>query len=144
MAAATSAAAAETAVGASAPLEVRARLRLRGLLEHLEALRSEQEERSSLDNADAITLCSMHASKGLEWPVVFCARLNEGECPLSVSTDAALEEERRLAYVALSRAKETLCLSHVAVEPSGGEPATASRFLAELPPALLQHVQCFG
>ena len=45
----------------------------------------------------------MHASKGLEWPLVFVARMNEGECPLSVTTDAALEEERRLAYVAPHR-----------------------------------------
>lgn len=128
---------------ANSPLEERSRLRLRGLLEHFEMLRSEQEERISIDNADAITLCSMHASKGLEWPLVLCARMNEGECPLAVVGDAALEEERRLAYVALSRAKDQLYLSHIAVEPKSGEPAMPSRFLSELPSASLTHVQVY-
>ena len=87
-------------------------------------------------------LCSMHASKGLEWPLVLCARMNEGECPLAVVGDAALEE-RRLAYVALSRAKDQLYLSHIAVEPKSGEPAMPSRFLSELPSASLTHVQVY-
>jgi superfamily I DNA/RNA helicase len=132
------------AVDAFASLEARARLRLRRLLAHFEVLRAEQEERISDDNADAITLCSMHSSKGLEWRHVMVARLNEGECPLTCVNEAAIEEERRLAYVALSRAKQRLFLSHVAVEPSGGGPAEPSRFLDELPPALLHHVQVYG
>ena len=68
--------------------------------------------------------------------------MNEGECPLSVGSDAALQEERRLAYVAMSRAAHRLYLSHVAVDPRGGE-ATPSRFLHELPPELLEHVQAY-
>ena len=86
----------------------------------------------------------MHASKGLEWDHVLVPRLNEGECPLTSEHEAQIEEERRLAYVALSRAKQSLHLSHVAVDPRGGGPAEPSRFLAELPPALLQHVQVYG
>ncbi len=55
---------------------------------------------------------------------------------MAVTGGAALEEERRLAYVALSRAKERVYVSHIAVEPTG-EPATASRFLTEIPPPLI-------
>jgi hypothetical protein len=141
---AVGAAAAERA-NANAPLEVRARLRLSGLLEYLEALRLEHEERIANDDRDAITLCSMHASKGREWPLVFVARLNEGECPLNVQTELGMEEERRLCYVALSRARERLCLSYVTVEPGASrELAMPSRFLAELPKELLTHEQLFG
>ena len=120
------------------PLEARCRARLEGFLRYAESLRLEQHEVIARDNADAITLCSMHASKGLEWPVVFAARMNEGECPLAVQSDAGLQEERRLAYVAMSRAKSLLHLTHVAVEPGGAE-ALPSRFLRELPPHLLEH-----
>ena len=117
--------------------------RLGGFLQHVEALRSEQAELIARDNADALTLCSMHASKGLEWPVVLVPRMNEDECPLTVTSEAALEEERRIAYVALSRAKERLLLSHVTLQPATGEHALPSRFLQELPPSLLEHVQVY-
>ena len=110
------------------------------LLDHVSSLQSEASRRIAADDADALTLCSMHASKGLEWPTVYVARLNEGECPCREDAPAeAIAEERRLAYVALSRAKERLVLSHVALEPSTGRPAAPSRFLAELPRALLSH-----
>ena len=82
----------------------------------------------------------MHASKGLEWPVVFVIRLIEGECPLS---DAALEEERRLAYVALTRAKERAFLSYVTVDVCGAL-ADPSRFLASLPAHLVERCQVYG
>jgi len=77
-------------------------------------------------------------------PTVLVVRMNEGECPSSAAltadgggggTDEALEDERRLAYVAFSRAKARLILSFVATEPSGA-PATPSRFLGEIPAAL--------
>ena len=127
---------------ASLPIEERCRLRLGGFLEYVESLRVEQHAVIARDNADALTLCSMHAAKGLEWPVVFAARLNEGECPLNVLGEAALQEERRLAYVAMSRAKERLYLTHINVEAGGGE-AMPSRFLRELPPHLLEHAQAY-
>ena len=109
------------------------------LLDHVSTLQSETSRRIAADDADALTLCSMHASKGLEWPFVYVARLNEGECPCHVDASAeAVAEERRLVYVALSRAKERLVLSHVALEPgSAGQPIAPSRFIAELPHALL-------
>ena len=75
----------------------------------------------------------MHQAKGREWPVVFVPRLVEGELPLS---NCAVDEERRLAYVALSRAKRQLFLLHTARD-AGSQPCTPSRFLLELPPELL-------
>jgi superfamily I DNA/RNA helicase len=49
------------------------------LVDHFEILSSEQEGRISQDNADAITLCSIHGAKGREWPIVFGVRFNEGD-----------------------------------------------------------------
>jgi len=123
--------------------EHKCRLRLQGLLDHLELLRTAQEHRISHDNADAVTLTSMHGSKGLEWPFVFVVRMVEDECPLPCVSSAALEEERRLAYVACSRAKQNLFLSYITVDGSG-EPAVPSRFLGELPPGLVQRSLHYG
>ena len=238
-AAAAAAAAASGCPGASGPpapqaddpRAARCRERLQGLIDFWEVLRSEQEGRISQDNSDAITLSSIHGAKGLEWPVVFGVRFNEGECPLTDAStvgrraaarrpwrplalmplaccppafrpaaprdlslallssrlaprllpvnrncswhwrsshrqrlptpaagavtlmpcalgsprllaQATLEEERRLAYVAISRAKERLVLSHVAVDPSGA-PLAPSRFLAELPPHLVKRTLAY-
>ena len=115
---------------------------------HAQAARVDEAKRECVlarrhtPDACDVLLTTVCKSKGLEWPVVFAVRLNEGECPLSVKGDAALQEERRLCYVAMSRAKEQLCLTHVAQEASGA-PATPSRFLAELPRELLEHVHAF-
>lgn len=79
---------------------------------------------------DAVTLSAIHAAKGLEWSLVHVVGLSEGLLPISYATsEAAVDEERRLAYVALTRARDTLRLSGSA----GGARSnrTPSRFIAE-------------
>jgi DNA helicase-2/ATP-dependent DNA helicase PcrA len=93
--------------------------------------------------ADRVTLMTLHASKGLEFPVVFLVGLEQGLFPSyrSLEDPAALEEERRLCYVGLTRAKERLFLSHASERRLWGgmrEPAVPSVFLGELPAELLQ------
>ncbi|WP_216901866.1 UvrD-helicase domain-containing protein [Synechococcus sp. CCY 9618] len=93
--------------------------------------------------ADRVTLMTLHASKGLEFPVVFLVGLEQGLFPSyrSLENPAALEEERRLCYVGLTRAKERLFLSHASERRLWGgmrEPAVPSVFLSELPGELLQ------
>jgi DNA helicase II / ATP-dependent DNA helicase PcrA len=93
--------------------------------------------------ADRVTLMTLHASKGLEFPVVCLVGLEQGLFPSyrSLEDPAALEEERRLCYVGLTRAKERLFLSHASERRLWGgmrEPAVPSVFLSELPPELVQ------
>ncbi len=100
---------------------------------------------SSHDTQDGdeagVTLMTMHTAKGLEWPVVVVAGLEDGLFPLSRATESleGLEEERRLFYVALTRAKDKLYLTHARSRRRGGEilPSMPSRFLESLPPGLL-------
>ncbi|HWO87514.1 MAG TPA: UvrD-helicase domain-containing protein [Gemmatimonadales bacterium] len=89
--------------------------------------------------ASGLTLMTLHAAKGLEFPVVVVAGLEEGLFPLSrADTAEAVEEERRLCYVGMTRAKDRLYLSHAAARRRGGSlmPSYPSRFLADVPPAL--------
>jgi DNA helicase-2/ATP-dependent DNA helicase PcrA len=93
--------------------------------------------------ADRVTLMTLHASKGLEFPVVFLVGLEQGLFPSyrSLEDPSALEEERRLCYVGLTRAKERLFLSHASERRLWGgmrEPAVPSVFLSELPSELIQ------
>ena len=92
---------------------------------------------------DRVTLMTLHASKGLEFPVVFLVGMEQGLFPSYRSLDdpASLEEERRLCYVGVTRAKERLFLSHASERRLWGgmrEPAVPSVFLSELPPELIQ------
>ena len=79
---------------------------------------------------DAVTLSAIHAAKGLEWSMVHVVGLSEGLLPITHATDeAAIDEERRLCYVAFTRARDTLRLSGVA---GGGRTARQpSRFISE-------------
>jgi DNA helicase-2/ATP-dependent DNA helicase PcrA len=91
--------------------------------------------------ADAVTLITLHAAKGLEFPIVFIAGLEEGVFPHSRALDdeRELEEERRLAYVGITRAKRRLYLSHAwrrATWGMGGA-SVPSRFLFEIPAELM-------
>ena len=88
-----------------------------------------------------VTLMTLHTAKGLEFPVVFLTGLEDGVFPHMRSLGQAkeLEEERRLAYVGITRARQRLYLSRAAVRSSWGSPAfnPASRFLAEVPGDLI-------
>ncbi len=99
--------------------EFSAQLQLRAQLQHEPEL-------------DAVTVTTMHAAKGLEWDHVFVAGLAERLLPVpQATTPPLLDEERRLLYVALTRARRQLHLSYArTIRP--GEPAATSRFVAEL------------
>ena len=92
-------------------------------------------------DADAVTLITLHAAKGLEFPVVFIAGLEEGLFPHSRALDdeKELEEERRLAYVGITRAKRRLFLSHAWRRATWGrgQVSVPSRFLLEIPAELM-------
>lgn len=93
--------------------------------------------------ADArVTLMTMHAAKGLEFPVVFIVGMEEGLFPHSraASSEEELEEERRLCYVAITRAQNFLYITHAMRRRTFGEesPAEPSRFLNEIPLELLE------
>ena len=92
-------------------------------------------------DADATTLITLHAAKGLEFPVVFIAGLEEGVFPHSRALDdeQELEEERRLAYVGMTRAMRRLYLSHAWRRATWGmgQASVPSRFLLEIPPELM-------
>jgi DNA helicase-2/ATP-dependent DNA helicase PcrA len=104
---------------------------------------------SDLDNLEegqtAVSLLTLHASKGLEFPVVFLVGLEQGLFPNFRCLDDpnALEEERRLCYVGITRAQERLYLSHARERRLYGsrEPAASSQFLKELPEELLNSGQ---
>jgi DNA helicase-2/ATP-dependent DNA helicase PcrA len=93
------------------------------------------------DDGGMVTLMTLHTAKGLEFPTVFLTGLEDGVFPHSRSLDdgSELEEERRLAYVGLTRARERLYLSRALVRSAWGAPAhnPASRFLGEVPDELV-------
>jgi len=99
-------------------------------------------------SADAVTLITLHAAKGLEFPVVFIAGLEEGLLPHSRALDdeKELEEERRLAYVGITRAKRRLYLSHAWRRATWGmgQASVPSRFLMEIPAELMVGPQLGG
>jgi len=91
--------------------------------------------------ADAVTFNTLHGAKGLEFPVVFIAGVEEGLLPHSRSIDdpAKLEEERRLCYVGITRAMDLVYLTHVEKRLAFGQAGyrTPSRFIRELPANLV-------
>jgi DNA helicase-2/ATP-dependent DNA helicase PcrA len=88
-------------------------------------------------NADTVKLMTIHAAKGLEFPVVFVGGLEEGLFPnaMSINTREELEEERRLFYVAITRAKSRLYLTYANTRYKFGSlmQSDASRFIDEIP-----------
>ncbi|HET9829137.1 MAG TPA: ATP-dependent DNA helicase UvrD2, partial [Nocardioidaceae bacterium] len=116
-----------------------------GLADQLGASRSgarlpdfiaELDERAEAQHAptvDGVTLASLHAAKGLEWDVVFLVGLSEGLMPISFAESVdEVEEERRLLYVGITRARERVLLSWTRARPGGRGGRRPSRFLAAL------------
>lgn len=95
-----------------------------------------------VENQNAVTLMSLHSAKGLEYPVVFMVGMEEGLLPhsRSIFDKDQMEEERRLCYVGITRAKEKLYLSYSRQRWTYGNVTYAlrSRFIADIPAALLQ------
>jgi DNA helicase-2/ATP-dependent DNA helicase PcrA len=106
---------------------------LAGFLQE-QALYSDQDTMTS--EGGSVTLMTLHNAKGLEYAHVFVVGMEEGTFPHARSLDEHnLEEERRLAYVGITRAKETLTLTHARLRSSWGEREyrMPSRFLSEIP-----------
>jgi DNA helicase II / ATP-dependent DNA helicase PcrA len=93
-------------------------------------------------NEEGVTLMTLHTAKGLEWPVVVLTGMEHGLFPLARAEEQpdGLEEERRLCYVGLTRAKDKLYLTWARARRRGGElrPGIASRFLKALPPSIVE------
>jgi DNA helicase-2/ATP-dependent DNA helicase PcrA len=93
----------------------------------------ELARRATLQHAptvDGVTLASLHSAKGLEWDAVFVVGLIDGVLPTTYAkTPAALEEERRLLYVGITRARQWLTLSYAVSRAAGGRARRPSRFL---------------
>jgi len=113
--------------------------RLQEFLENvtLDSDREDEEE----NKGDAVTLITMHSCKGLEFPHVYVVGLEDGLLPHSRSkVEGTLDEERRLFYVAVTRAMLTLTISHCGGRKKYGQvmPCHPSPFLKELPPELVE------
>jgi DNA helicase-2/ATP-dependent DNA helicase PcrA len=120
------------------------RATLAGFLEQV-ALVADADEVPDQDPAGrhqgVVTLMTLHTAKGLEFPVVFLTGLEDGVFPhlRSLGDTSELEEERRLAYVGITRARQRLYLSRAVTRSAWGQPAynPPSRFTAELPTDLV-------
>jgi len=113
----------------------------RTLSEFLENIALVSDQDTIETSANVPTLLTLHAAKGLEYPVVFISGLNEGTLPHSRSFDdpEAMQEERRLLYVGVTRAKDRLYLVYAQNRSAFGypDPVEPSRFLSDIPDTLL-------
>ncbi|QAU24521.1 DNA helicase II [Dyella sp. M7H15-1] len=107
------------------------------------ALEAGEGQGESWDNC--VQLMTLHSAKGLEFPLVFLVGVEEGLFPSqrSVEDEGRLEEERRLAYVGITRARERLVITHAESRRMHGAEMLArpSRFLGEIPPSLVDEVR---
>jgi len=112
-----------------------------GFLEQVSLVADADDIPEGEDHGGVVTLMTLHTAKGLEFPVVFLTGMEEGVFPhqRSLSEPRELEEERRLAYVGVTRARERLYLSRAGVRRAWGAPTQnlPSRFLAEIPAELV-------
>jgi len=120
------------------------------LAEFLEdvALVSDVDSLDDTQRVDAPTLMTLHSAKGLEFPVVFITGVEEGVLPhaRSLENPAEMEEERRLAYVGITRAKDRVYLSYAFRRTAYGssEVSAPSRFLSDIPTSLLSGSTSFA
>ncbi|MUH73559.1 DNA helicase II [Psychrosphaera haliotis] len=105
----------------------------------------ESGESQADDYEEAVQLMTLHSAKGLEFPLVFMVGVEEGMFPSQQSADAPerLEEERRLAYVGMTRARQRLFITYAEVRRMYGQEHRhrPSRFIAEIPEECLYHVK---
>ena len=113
-----------------------------GFLERV-SLVADADDLPGAEEFGVVTLMTLHTAKGLEFPVVFLTGMEDGVFPhmRSLGDTRELEEERRLAYVGITRARERLFVTRSVVRSAWGQPAynPASRFLDEIPDELLDH-----
>ena len=99
------------------------------------------------DKSDIVTLMTLHSAKGLEFPIVFMVGMEEGLLPhqRSFASEAELEEERRLCYVGITRAKESIYLTHARSRRLFGQTdyRMPSRFIEEIPEELLKREDAY-
>ena len=115
---------------------------LLGFLEDVSLVADSDQIPDGEDHGGVVTLMTLHTAKGLEFPTVFLTGMEEGIFPHSrtLGDKEEIEEERRLAYVGLTRARERLYLSRSEYRTAWGAPSynPASRFLSEIPEELLE------
>src|SRR5690606_5247071 len=111
-------------------------------LERVSLVADADEVPEGEDHGGVVTLMTLHTAKGLEFPVVFLTGMEDGVFPHQRTMGSAkeLEEERRLAYVGITRARQRLYVSRAEVRTAWGSPSynPPSRFLQELPPELVE------
>ncbi|MGE4476048.1 MAG: 3'-5' exonuclease, partial [Stutzerimonas sp.] len=105
----------------------------------------EAGEQQAGEHEDSVQLMTLHSAKGLEFPLVFLVGMEEGLFPhkMSLEESGRLEEERRLAYVGITRAMQQLVITYAETRRLHGSETynKVSRFVREIPPALIQEVR---
>ena len=122
---------------------------LKAFLSYITEVEMEQYKKIKSDNENAISLLTIHRSKGLEWKVVFVIKMNEGELPMSfdqaelekTKESQALQEERRLCFVAWSRASIRLYLTYRQQGDMQGQVLQPSRYLSDIDRNTIDFVQ---
>ncbi|GDY20926.1 DNA helicase [Verrucomicrobiota bacterium] len=125
-------------LGNQAPVTAKPGERIASFLDDLSLGEDRTEDKEA---GDAVTLITMHSCKGLEFPHVFIVGLEDGLLPHTRSkTEGTLDEERRLFYVAITRAQKTLSITHCQGRKKYGQllPCHPSQFLHELPESLVE------
>jgi DNA helicase-2/ATP-dependent DNA helicase PcrA len=118
------------------------------LQQFLDSAALDAGERQADEYEDSVQLMTLHSAKGLEFPLVFVAGMEENLFPhrMSIAEPGRLAEERRLCYVGITRAMEKLCLTYAESRRLHGNDNynAPSRFIREIPPQLMQQVRLGG